>query len=72
MTWLLGNKLIKVTTSGCSMKALKNGLCDKCWLLCRADKGESKHIDAVASRKLKKIVNKSGEYNTLFSVRAVK
>ncbi|PSN43169.1 hypothetical protein C0J52_09893 [Blattella germanica] len=38
MTWLLGNKLITVTTSGCSMKALKNGLCDKCWLLCRPDK----------------------------------
>lgn len=41
MTWLLGNKLITVTTSGCSMKALKNGLCDKCWLLCRAEKGEN-------------------------------
>jgi hypothetical protein len=41
MTWLLGNKLITVTTSGCSMKALKNGLCDKCWMLCRADKGEN-------------------------------
>ncbi|XP_067006155.2 tuberin isoform X2 [Anabrus simplex] len=38
MTWLLGNKLISVTTSGCSQKALKNGLCDKCWALCRQDK----------------------------------
>ncbi|KAJ9583770.1 hypothetical protein L9F63_021894, partial [Diploptera punctata] len=38
MTWLMGTKLITVTTSGCSMKALKNGLCDKCWLLCRSDK----------------------------------
>lgn len=39
MTWLLGHKLITVTTSGCSQKALKNGLCDKCWLLCKGDKG---------------------------------
>lgn len=38
MTWLLGNKLITVTTSGCSQKALKNGLCDKCWQICRLDK----------------------------------
>lgn len=49
MTWLLGNKLITVTTSGCSMKALKNGLCDKCWLLCRADKGENMQIGTISS-----------------------
>ncbi|XP_049853714.1 tuberin isoform X1 [Schistocerca gregaria] len=34
MTWLVGNKLITVTTSGCSQKALRNGLCDKCWQVC--------------------------------------
>ena len=43
MTWLLGNKLITVTTSGCSQKALKNGLCDKCWQICRLDKGKSSY-----------------------------
>ncbi|KAJ4432765.1 hypothetical protein ANN_21404 [Periplaneta americana] len=48
MTWLLGNKLITVTTSGCSMKALKNGLCDKCWLLCKADRGLQQACDASA------------------------
>lgn len=48
MTWLLGNKLITVTTSGCSMKALKSGLCDKCWLLCRADKGENMQIGTIS------------------------
>lgn len=36
MTWLLGNMLITVTTSGCSTKALKNGLCDKCWSICKS------------------------------------
>ncbi|XP_072397243.1 tuberin [Diabrotica undecimpunctata] len=34
MCWLLGNKIITITTSGCSKKILKNGLCDKCWSLC--------------------------------------
>lgn len=58
MTWLLGNKLIKVTTSGCSMKALKNGLCDKCWLLCRPDKGESIQTGTVT---LRKVINENGE-----------
>nr|CAD7416579.1 unnamed protein product [Timema cristinae] len=41
MTWILGNRVITVTTSGCSQKVLKNGLCDKCWMLCRPDKGET-------------------------------
>lgn len=59
MTWLLGTKLITVTTSGCSMKALKNGLCDKCWLLCRSDKDPMSpegnvDQDSHASRRLHK------------------
>ncbi|KRT78367.1 hypothetical protein AMK59_7485 [Oryctes borbonicus] len=37
MTWLLGNKLITITTSGCSQKALKFGLCDKCYTSCKID-----------------------------------
>lgn len=36
LSWLVGNKLVTVTTSGCSQKVLKNGLCDKCWVNCRA------------------------------------
>lgn len=36
MCWMVGNKLVTVTTSGCSQKILKNGLCDKCWGLCNA------------------------------------
>lgn len=36
MSWLVGNKLVTVTTSGCSQKVLKNGLCDKCWVYCSA------------------------------------
>lgn len=37
-TWLLGHKLITVTTSGCSQKPLKNNLCDRCWMVCKSDK----------------------------------
>ncbi|XP_034935459.1 tuberin [Chelonus insularis] len=36
MTWLLGNRLITVTTSGCSSKAMRGGLCDNCWTACKA------------------------------------
>lgn len=35
MTWLLDNRLVTVTTSGCSQKALKNGVCDACWNICK-------------------------------------
>ncbi|XP_029054023.2 tuberin isoform X1 [Osmia bicornis bicornis] len=35
MTWLLGNKLITITTSGCSNKAMRGGLCDNCWVACK-------------------------------------
>lgn len=44
MTWLVGNRLITVTTSGCSQIPLKCGLCDKCWNMCKVDR------DAEASR----------------------
>ncbi|KAH0546382.1 tuberin [Cotesia glomerata] len=36
MTWFLGNRLITVTTSGCSNKSMKGGLCDSCWVACKA------------------------------------
>nr|CAD7432433.1 unnamed protein product [Timema monikensis] len=49
MTWILGNRVITVTTSGCSQKVLKNGLCDKCWMLCRPDK-ESVSPDVLADQ----------------------
>ncbi|XP_063917194.1 tuberin isoform X2 [Zophobas morio] len=33
-SWMVGNKLITITTSGCTEKVLKHGVCDKCWSLC--------------------------------------
>lgn len=36
MTWILGNRLITVTTSGCSNKAMRGGLCDNCWAACKS------------------------------------
>jgi tuberous sclerosis protein 2 len=35
-TWLLGHKLITITTSGCGSRATANGLCDKCAKLCKS------------------------------------
>lgn len=34
-TWIMDNKIITITTSGCTQRELRDGLCDKCWLLCR-------------------------------------
>lgn len=38
MTWLVGNRVITVTTSGCSQIPLKHGLCDKCWNMCKVER----------------------------------
>lgn len=35
MTWLVGHNMITITTSGCSSMPQKNGLCDRCALLCK-------------------------------------
>ncbi|XP_015588565.1 tuberin [Cephus cinctus] len=35
MTWLLGNRVITITTSGCSNKAMRGGVCDNCWAACK-------------------------------------
>lgn len=34
-TWLVGHNLITITTSGCTSSQLKNGLCDRCSLMCK-------------------------------------
>lgn len=34
-SWLVGNKIVTITTSGCGIKAFKHGLCEKCYTTCR-------------------------------------
>ncbi|CAG2101678.1 unnamed protein product [Medioppia subpectinata] len=34
-TWIMGHKLVTITTSGCGSRAVSNGLCDKCLNMCR-------------------------------------
>ncbi|XP_013168999.1 PREDICTED: tuberin [Papilio xuthus] len=34
-TWLVGHKLVTITTSGCLQNSIKQGLCERCALLCR-------------------------------------
>ncbi|KAJ8727807.1 hypothetical protein PYW08_016192 [Mythimna loreyi] len=43
MTWLVGHKLITITTSGCLQNSIKQGLCDRCAVLCK------QHADSVSS-----------------------
>ncbi|XP_065212023.1 tuberin [Planococcus citri] len=38
LTWLLGNNIITVNTSGCTQKPMYNGYCDKCFVSCTIDK----------------------------------
>ncbi|KAK2706177.1 tuberin-like [Artemia franciscana] len=42
-SWIMGNTLITMTTSGCTRVATKPDLCEKCWLNCRFEvkEGES-------------------------------
>ncbi|CAG9092839.1 unnamed protein product [Plutella xylostella] len=42
-TWLVGHKLVTVTTSGCQQNNIKQGLCDRCSSLCK------QHVDSVNS-----------------------
>lgn len=34
-SWLIDTRIITITTSGCTQKELKDGVCDKCYLICR-------------------------------------
>ncbi|CAH2106854.1 unnamed protein product [Euphydryas editha] len=42
-TWLVGHKLITITTSGCLQNSIKQGLCERCAALCR------QHAESAAS-----------------------
>uniref|UniRef100_A0A0K8TBU2 Tuberin n=1 Tax=Lygus hesperus TaxID=30085 RepID=A0A0K8TBU2_LYGHE len=62
MTWLLGHKLT-VTTSGCTLKALKHGLCDRCYQICRVEPRYALSKDGSEDKKSSKSENKSSESN---------
>lgn len=38
MSWLVGNNVVTITTSGCSSIAGQNGLCDRCSFICKPNK----------------------------------
>ncbi|XP_039753773.1 tuberin isoform X2 [Pararge aegeria] len=42
-TWLVGHKLLTITTSGCLQTSIKQGLCERCATLCR------QHAESAAS-----------------------
>ncbi|XP_013793011.2 tuberin-like, partial [Limulus polyphemus] len=52
-SWLLGTMLITITTSGCGTKTFKNGMCDRCYRLCKTDsddRPESGNVPVQKSR----------------------
>ncbi|XP_058457517.1 tuberin isoform X2 [Malaya genurostris] len=40
-TWLVGHNLITITTSGCSAVPFRNGLCDRCYNMCKENSTKS-------------------------------
>lgn len=32
--WLIGHKLVQITTTGCTSRAVRNGFCHKCYTIC--------------------------------------
>ncbi|XP_058838559.1 tuberin isoform X2 [Topomyia yanbarensis] len=40
-TWLVGHNLITITTSGCSAVPFRNGLCDRCFSMCKENNTKS-------------------------------
>uniref|UniRef100_A0A1Q3F6E4 Putative tuberin n=1 Tax=Culex tarsalis TaxID=7177 RepID=A0A1Q3F6E4_CULTA len=48
-TWLVGHNLITITTSGCSAIPLRNGLCDRCFTMCKDSKAPGTAVAAAAS-----------------------
>ncbi|VVC44066.1 Rap GTPase activating protein domain,Tuberin,Armadillo-like helical,Armadillo-type [Cinara cedri] len=57
-TWLLGTKLITITTSGCTQKPVRHGLCGKCYQSCRQNNDQA-IISPKPDEKLKLSVSRS-------------
>lgn len=34
-SWIIGTRIITLSTSGCSQRELREGLCDRCWMTCK-------------------------------------
>ncbi|XP_063533671.1 uncharacterized protein LOC134743970 [Cydia strobilella] len=56
MTWLVGHKLVTITTAGCNMNSIKQGMCDRCATLCR------QHAESAASPLPPRALNASDEH----------
>ncbi|KPM09122.1 tuberin-like protein [Sarcoptes scabiei] len=39
--WMIGHKIIQITTTGCTSRAIKNGLCNKCFMICHMNKPQN-------------------------------
>ncbi|ODM95089.1 Tuberin, partial [Orchesella cincta] len=41
-SWMIDNRIITISTSGCSQRELREGLCDRCWMVCKQLRGQNK------------------------------
>lgn len=48
-SWMIDNRIITITTSGCTQKELKDGVCDKCYLVCRKQREFTEESRSAAS-----------------------
>jgi hypothetical protein len=55
-SWMLDNRIVTITTSGCTQKELRDGLCDKCFQICR----KQQHLEDGSSGKSSSRDNSTG------------
>lgn len=44
VSWLVGHNIVTITTSGCSLVSVRNGLCDRCSLLCKTTQSQKTDV----------------------------
>ncbi|KAH9404411.1 Tuberous sclerosis 2-like protein [Tyrophagus putrescentiae] len=47
--WLIGHKIVQITPTVCSARAVKNGLCNKCYYICHMNAAEPEMESMVSS-----------------------
>ncbi|KAI2800138.1 Tuberous sclerosis 2-like protein [Blomia tropicalis] len=68
--WLIGHKIIQITTTGCSSRAIRNGLCNKCYAICHLNQNGLVHEFGEGSSFPQSQVNifqDNGQFNKQFN-----
>ncbi|KFM71943.1 Tuberin, partial [Stegodyphus mimosarum] len=72
-SWLVGNKIITITTSGCGTKSFKHGLCEQCYSSCHdkcksieSDENDSIFLEHPVRESQQEISSKRESENSFF------